>query len=661
MSKLTVKRSLALFGGAVLLAGLPQVTAQRAFGSSVLSFVVNTTADLPDASPGDGLCADSAGQCSLRAAIQESDAQPSGTVTDVSVPAGTYALSLGPLSVTKNTIDITGSGSTKTVVRNAKKAKGPLVVVAAKAHVELATVELTGGSPKQQTGGAVDNSGSTILSSALITHNSAPSGGGLTNSKGAILTLIDSTVSDNSAVSAPSGSTSGASGGGIVNAGTLQLTGSVITGNTAGEGAFGYTDPGGHGGNGGGIDNTGTVVSESTSITSNSAGTGGVGEADNEPSGPGGNGGGIYSSGGSVTVSGGVVSDNESGYPGPGGEAPFPKAGSGGGIWSSAVLKVSGTTFSGNDAADPPSSGYAAAGLGGSGGAIYTTGTATISASVFTSNAAGAGEGQGPGAGGDGGAIANLGTLALTDSTIADNDAGNGGASANGGAGGGLYSAAGSASLTGDTFDGNTSGNGGDAYFVDPGCANAGSGGDGGAIFSSAALTLTDSTISGNSVGQGGFLVNPCAGQAPDGVGAGVAVDGGSTTVSYSTIADNSDGVDNLAGTVTVGGTIVADNVNANCTGSISEGAGYNLDSSTSCGFAVATDITSTEPLLGSLSDNGGPTLTQALLAGSPAIDHGGTAATGCPATDQRGLPRPDEASDNGVCDIGAYESQGEG
>ena len=43
------------------------------------------------------------------------------------------------------------------------------------------------------------------------------------------------------------------------------------------------------------------------------------------------------------------------------------------------------------------------------------------------------------------------------------------------------------------------------------------------------------------------------------------------------------------------------------------------------------------------------------------AIDHGGTTATGCPTTDQRGLARPDETADAGACDMGAYESQGVG
>jgi hypothetical protein len=172
---------------------------------------------------------------------------------------------------------------------------------------------------------------------------------------------------------------------------------------------------------------------------------------------------------------------------------------------------------------------------------------------------------------------------------------------------------------------------------------------------------VTNSTISGNSVGQGGYHVPPCAGQAPNGVGGGVATDGGDATIGYTTIADNSDGIDNLAGTVTVNGTVVADNTSTNCSGAISEAAGYNLDSGMACHFTATTDITSIEPQLGSLANNGGPTQTQALLAASPAIDHGGTTAAGCPTTDQRGLPRPDETADNGVCDIGSFESHGVG
>jgi parallel beta-helix repeat protein len=57
---------------------------------------------------------------------------------------------------------------------------------------------------------------------------------------------------------------------------------------------------------------------------------------------------------------------------------------------------------------------------------------------------------------------------------------------------------------------------------------------------------------------------------------------------------------------------------------------------------------------LGTLATNGGPTLTIALLAGSPAIDHGSNTFVVAGTTDQRGLTR----IANGTVDIGAYEAQ---
>jgi hypothetical protein len=90
---------------------------------------------------------------------------------------------------------------------------------------------------------------------------------------------------------------------------------------------------------------------------------------------------------------------------------------------------------------------------------------------------------------------------------------------------------------------------------------------------------------------------------------------------------------------------------------------GYNLSSDKSCKFNNSGDLNSTNPRLGRLQNNGGPTQTMALLPGSPAIDAGN--ASGCTdgrgrllKTDQRGKPRPDK-EDHGVgCDIGAYERQ---
>ncbi len=98
-----------------------------------------------------------------------------------------------------------------------------------------------------------------------------------------------------------------------------------------------------------------------------------------------------------------------------------------------------------------------------------------------------------------------------------------------------------------------------------------------------------------------------------------------------------------------------ANNTGGNCGGGLTD-QGYNLESSTDCGFTGTGSLQKTDPQLGGLQNNGGPTQTIALLSNSPAIDH--IPAANCPATDQRGFTRPDGASES-ACDIGAYESGG--
>jgi hypothetical protein len=88
-----------------------------------------------------------------------------------------------------------------------------------------------------------------------------------------------------------------------------------------------------------------------------------------------------------------------------------------------------------------------------------------------------------------------------------------------------------------------------------------------------------------------------------------------------------------------------------NCLGSGVQSAGHNIDSLDQCNFHAAGDKVNADPLLAALAANGGPTGTLALNPGSPAIDAGDAA---CPATDQRGVARPQGAA----CDIGAFELQ---
>jgi uncharacterized repeat protein (TIGR01451 family) len=122
--------------------------------------------------------------------------------------------------------------------------------------------------------------------------------------------------------------------------------------------------------------------------------------------------------------------------------------------------------------------------------------------------------------------------------------------------------------------------------------------------------------------------------------------------------------VASAGGSTVVRNTIVANNVTqpsgpavSNCAGVLTS-QGNNLDNGNTCGFTASGDLQNTDALLGSLADNGGPTRTHALLSGSPAIDAG--ASVSCPATDQRGVTRPQNGDGNGaaLCDMGAYELQ---
>ena len=79
---------------------------------------------------------------------------------------------------------------------------------------------------------------------------------------------------------------------------------------------------------------------------------------------------------------------------------------------------------------------------------------------------------------------------------------------------------------------------------------------------------------------------------------------------------------------------------------------GHNLATDETCFLSAAGDRPSTDPKLAALAANGGPTKTQALRPGSPAI----SGATDCPDRDQRGVARPKGKA----CDIGAYERPGQ-
>jgi hypothetical protein len=203
-------------------------------------------------------------------------------------------------------------------------------------------------------------------------------------------------------------------------------------------------------------------------------------------------------------------------------------------------------------------------------------------------------------------------------------------------------------------------------------------------------FTLTDSTVTGNVAtgagdSGGGIAAGPGAGQmtlvndtisgnSATGDGGGIVFGNGAgnlLTLENVTIADNHANSDGIGGgngggvarigfapAMTLHNTIIAGNSGGgapDCVGFASGGtitrSGNLIGDLSGCGYPTPGpgDITGVSPLLGPLADNGGPTPTRALIAGSPAIDH---AAAPCPATDQRGVVRPQL----GGCDIGAFE-----
>ncbi|MFQ5478151.1 MAG: choice-of-anchor Q domain-containing protein [Candidatus Binatia bacterium] len=154
--------------------------------------------------------------------------------------------------------------------------------------------------------------------------------------------------------------------------------------------------------------------------------------------------------------------------------------------------------------------------------------------------------------------------------------------------------------------------------------------------------TLLNSTVSGNSADEGGGLhdlsSSPGSGE-------------NCTALDHTTVSNNSATAGSgIAGPATVRSSIIANNVGgANCSATL-DSRGNNLEDGSSCGLLDLTDLSATDPLLGPLADNGGPTLTHLPAAGSPAIN--AAPLDGCPATDQRGLARPSGY----LCDIGAIE-----
>lgn len=346
--------------------------------------------------------------------------------------------------------------------------------------------------------------------------------------------------------------------------------------------------------------------------------------------------GGGIANGGTLVLSDSVISNNNA-------------TGIGGGIYNSGTLTLSDIMVTGNEA-----------GLNGGGIYNHEAGTLIMTGTVVSGNTTD----------GNGGGIFGVGDLAFENSIVMDNSAFDGGGVYAGISvtidqsvvsdntavyGGGIFSS-GTVSLEDSTVDGNTAEFGGGinartVLLTRSTVSGNESEAAGGGVYTEESMQLVNSTMSGNTSGSGGAVYLP----------------GGSTlTVGYSTITGNNATTEGggiwSAGTVTLANSILSGNSNANCHHPPGSGIfisnGFNIESGDSCDLDAAGDQPNTDPMLGSLADNSGPTLTHALLAGSPALD--AADPNDCPATDQRGIARPQDGDGDGAaaCDVGAVERQ---
>ena len=305
-------------------------------------------------------------------------------------------------------------------------------------------------------------------------------------------------------------------------------------------------------------------------------------------------------------------------------------------------------------------------GFGSLGGGISSNfGDVSLTNSTVSENSSTAGRGNG------GGISSNLGAVTLTNSTVSGNSSSNG-------SGGGIYARRGDVSLTDSTVSENYSNRGGGGIRTFSGdvsltnstvSGNSGTNGNGGGIYTTSSnVSLTNSTVSGNSSDGDGaglwtfdstvLLVNSTVtGNSASGVGGGLSLRATNAinerlTLHNSIVAGNTDNgtapdveaVDDVTNDLIVEHSLIGDTTGSGITATT--GPGNILNQSAS---------------LGPLADNGGPTLTHALLPDSPAIDIGNNALAvdengNSSDTDQRG-----EIRVVGAVDIGAFETQFDG
>jgi predicted outer membrane repeat protein len=182
---------------------------------------------------------------------------------------------------------------------------------------------------------------------------------------------------------------------------------------------------------------------------------------------------------------------------------------------------------------------------------------------------------------------------------------------------------------------------------------------------------IKQTTISGNTASGagGGLLISgdpggtyafenvTIHGNSAGPTGGGLELTDGTATLNNVTITENTardGGGIHSTGTVEIRNSIIAENPGNNCSGAVTS-LGYNIANSGSCPLYAVGDHINTAVTLGPLQHNGGPTFTRAITFPGPAFDAGDDAT--CAAVDQRDVPRPQAMH----CDVGAFELESRG
>ncbi|MFN0277027.1 MAG: choice-of-anchor Q domain-containing protein [Pyrinomonadaceae bacterium] len=569
------------------------------------TFVVNTTNDTADSAPGNGTCADAAGACSLRAAIGEANALAGADI--ITLPAGTYTQSLAGADDDTNAAgdyDITG----------------PLTINGAGAATTIIQAAATPNTATQRVfqilaGGTAVTINAVTIENGRVPFTAADGGRGGGIKAGATtaaptdaainLTVTNTTFRNNRAETR---------GGGLsINKGNLTITGCTFTGNRAGG-----DDPLGTGGAGGAIlidsqDNT-TQPGQTATITNTVMNNN---RADSSVANTFGGALIIRALNAQLTITGCTVNNNVSDATNTAAVCPQPGATTGcsgfaGGLYNqSAIMNVTNTTVNGNSSSDFHGGIRNLATTGATGAAA----TLNLLNSTISNNTAVAAAGQG-------GGITNLvagtndGSVNIDRSSIINNVL------------------AGATSIGGGLI--NTSGTGGGA----------------------GVMTVTNTTVAGNSAADIGGIYN-------DGAAATLLID-------FTTVANNSatnvtapEGGGIFQDTTVGGSTFVSNTISANNVAGASvdvndlvSSLDYNHFENPNPLFVPgANDVVGSDPNIGTLANNGGPTLTIAPNPGSPVIDRILSGTNGCGdivTVDQRSLSRPNPAG--GSCDKGSVE-----